>query len=99
MNKKSLYIVCKTLDQPIRVFGLPLDEFIFMIISSSFLFISGKQVLGVVIAILSVVLIKILKKGQGSGWLLNVCYWYLPEIFLKPFLRFTPASHKREWIG
>ncbi|OGT34146.1 MAG: type IV conjugative transfer system protein TraL [Gammaproteobacteria bacterium RIFCSPHIGHO2_02_FULL_39_13] len=99
MDKRSLYIVCKTLDQPVRVIGLPLDEFILMAAISGIFFMLGKPVLAAFLGLMTIIALRIMKKGQGSGWLLNVCYWYLPEIFLKAFLRFTPASHKREWIS
>lgn len=99
MTKKSLYVVCKTLDQPTRIIGLPLDEFIMTAILSGIFVFMGKLILSIAIMILTIVLIRLMKKGQGAGWLLNVFYWYLPQNLTKAFIRFTPASQYREWIS
>lgn len=99
MTKRSLYVVCKTLDQPTRIVGLPVDEFIIAEILMGIFIFMGKLILSMGIAILTVVLIRVMKRGHGAGWLLNVFYWYLPQSLTKAFIRFTPASHYREWIS
>ena len=99
MTKKSLYIVCKTLDQPVRIVGLPLDEFIITIVLSGIFFMLGKLILSMVVALLCIILLRLIKRGQGSGWLLNILYWYMPNVIIKTILRFTPASNHREWIS
>ena len=99
MTKRSLYVVCKTLDQPMRIIGLPLDEFVITAILSGIFIFLGKLILSMGLAILTVVLMRAMKKGQGASWLLNVFYWYLPQSFTKAFIRFTPGSHHREWIS
>ena len=99
MTKRSLYVVCKTLDQPTRIIGLPLDEFIITAILCGIFVFMGKLILSMAIAILTVVLMRLMKKGQGAGWLLNVFYWYFPQHLTKAFIRFTPASHHREWVS
>ena len=99
MTKRSLYVVCKTLDQPTRIVGLPVDEFIIAEILMGIFIFMGKLILSMGIAIPTVVLIRVMKKGHGAGWLLNVLYWYLPQNLTKVFVRFTPASHQREWIS
>lgn len=99
MDKRSLYIVCKTLDQPARIIGLPMDEFILMAIVSSVFFILGKPILAMILGLLTIISIRVMKRGQGSGWLINIIYWYMPDFMLKAFIRFTPPSHKREWIS
>lgn len=99
MTKRSLYVVCKTLDQPTRIVGLPVDEFIITAILMGIFIFMGKLILSMGIAILTVVLIRVMKRGNGAGWLLNVFYWYLPQSLTKAFVRFTPASHHREWIS
>lgn len=99
MTKRSLYVVCKTLDQPTRIIGLPLDEFVITAILSGIFVFMGKLILSMAIAILTVVLMRLMKKGQGAGWLLNVLYWYFPRHLTKAFIRFTPASHHREWVS
>src|SRR3989338_9717680 len=99
MTKRSLYVVCKTLDQPICIIGLPLDEFLITTVIAGFFFIIGKLILSMVIGLLTVILLRIMKRGQGSGWLINVFYWYLPQKLSKAFIRYTPASKNREWIS
>jgi conjugal transfer pilus assembly protein TraL len=99
MNKRSLYLVCKTLDQPVRLIGLPLDEFIPTVILGGLFFSLGKVITALVLMVLVVIAMRVMKKGQGSGWLLNLSYWYLPTWITQSFLRFVPASKHREWIS
>lgn len=99
MDKKSLYIVCKTLDQPARIIGLPIDEFILSATTTLVFLLLGKTILCWALGLAVLIFMKVMKRGQGSGWLINVCYWYLPAFILKMFLRFTPPSHQREWVS
>lgn len=39
-----------------------------------------------------------LKKGQGSWWLLNLLYWYLPTVLFRVQFRRTPDSGNRHWM-
>lgn len=98
-SKRSLYLVPKTLDTQIRVLGLPLDEFVPAVFLIGFFFLVGKVVLSIVMPILAVVLIRFLKQGQGSSWIINVCYWHLPKYIMSCALRKTPASENREYIA
>ncbi|MBD4517503.1 type IV conjugative transfer system protein TraL, partial [Xanthomonas citri pv. citri] len=42
-------------------------------------------------------LVRYLKKGQGSYWLLNFCYWHLPSLLFKVTFRQIPDSSFRHW--
>jgi len=98
-NKRGLYLVPKTLDAQIRILGLPLDEFVPSIILAGFFFLLGKVLLSLVIPVVTVVLIKMMKQGQGSAWLINVCHWYLPKSIMHYWVRKTPPSQNREYIA
>lgn len=98
-NKRGLYLVPKTLDAQARVLGLPLDEFIPSIFFAVFFFLLGKVVLSIAIPVITVVLIKMMKQGQGSAWLINLCHWYLPKVVMTHLLRKTPPSQNREYIA
>jgi conjugal transfer pilus assembly protein TraL len=97
--KRSLYVVPKTLDAPTRILGLPLDEFLPAMLFLVYFFLSGKTVLFILTPILTVVVIRMIKQGQGSAWLINLCHWYLPKCLMQSFLRKTPASENREYIA
>ncbi len=98
-NKRSLYIVPKTLDAQTRILALPLDEFIPTISLAVLFFVVGKVVLAIVIPALAVIVIKTIKQGQGSSWLINLCHWYLPKSVVQNVLRRTPPSQDREYIA
>jgi conjugal transfer pilus assembly protein TraL len=98
-SKKELFLVPKTLDNQVRVLGLPLDEFIPAAISAAVFFVLGKVLLSIVLPVAIVIVVKILKQGQGSSWLINLCYWYLPKIMINAILRHTPASENRTYIA
>jgi len=99
MSKRSLYVVCKTLDQPLRLIGLTLDEFIPAAILFSVFFGLGKVLTSLVVSFLSVIIIRVMKKGQGSSWILNWCYWTLPLVMTRLIFQHTPGSHQREWVS
>jgi len=80
-----------------RYFGLPLDEL---------LIIAPLVILGVlnnmaieltVVAALLWITVRYLKKGQGSYWLLNFCYWHLPSFLFRVTFRQIPDSSFRHW--
>ncbi|WOZ79933.1 type IV conjugative transfer system protein TraL [Kosakonia sacchari] len=91
------YYFPETLNQQQRWLGLPPDEFIV---------VAPLTVLGVVVnmsvqmGIISALLwwlIRYLKKGQGSYWLLNFCYWHLPTFVFHVAFRQLPDSGFRHW--
>ncbi len=98
-NKRALYLVPKTLDAPARVLGLPLDEFIPALIFAIFFFLIGKPIGSIAISAVTVILVKVMKKGQGSSWLINLCHWYLPKRVMVQLLRKTPPAQHREYIA
>lgn len=98
-TKRGLYFVPKTLDAPTRILALPLDEFVPAALIGIFFLIIGKLIWSILLPAVVVVLIKTLKRGQGSSWLLNVCYWYFPSAVMQSILRHSPPSHQREYIG
>jgi conjugal transfer pilus assembly protein TraL len=98
MNREGdKYYFPETLNQQERYFGLPLDEIII---------VAPLVILGVlnnmstelsIIAGLLWALIRYMKKGQGSYWLLNFCYWHLPSQLFKISFRQIPDSSFRHW--
>jgi conjugal transfer pilus assembly protein TraL len=94
----SQYRFPATLNQQKRIFGLPPEE-AFVLISFG--------VLGFYIDLFIVMLcaggaawlfIRHLKKGQGSWWLLNLLYWYLPTVLFRVQFRRLPDSANRHWM-
>ena len=95
--EEDKYYFPETLNQQDRYFGLPLDEL---------LIVAPLVILGVlnnmstelsIIAGLLWALVRYLKKGQGSFWLLNYCYWHLPSLLFKISFRQIPDSSFRHW--
>lgn len=96
-GKKIRYIFPSTLSNEKRWFGLPTDEFciylpliLATIFSSPFIYFP-------ILAVLFF-LIRKLKKGKGSSYLLNLMYWFLPKIVMDFFIRALPASYLRFWV-
>ena len=98
-SKRSLYVVPKTLDAPTRLVGLPLDEFIPAIALAGFFFVMGRLLLALAVPAVLVVFLKLIKRGQGRSWLLNIGYWYLPKRVMQILLRQTPPSYQRDYIA
>lgn len=98
-SKRTLYLVPKTLDEPIRILGLPADESIFGLFFAGFFFFLGKMFLMFLIPVAIILMMRMLKKGQSSSWILNVSHWYFPKVLMQFLLRKTPASENREYIA
>ncbi len=91
------YLFPETLNEQNRYFGLPLDELIVVApLNVVGILYNMSITLGVVSAILWL-LVRYLKKGQGSYWMLNFCYWHLPSFIFKATFRQIPDSGFRHW--
>ena len=99
MGNRSLYVVPKTLDAQTRIFGLPIDEFVVGGLISLSLFLNDCTILGMVIPALAVCLMRMVKKGQSSAWIINLCYWYFPSTIMRYVLMKTPESVTREYLS
>jgi conjugal transfer pilus assembly protein TraL len=98
-NKRGLYLVPKTLDAQVRLLGLPLDEFVPAVFLAGLFFLLGKVLLSIALPVLAIVLMKTMKQGQGSSWLINLCHWHLPQNVMMGLVRKTPPSQNREYIS
>ncbi|EOC1314876.1 type IV conjugative transfer system protein TraL [Cronobacter turicensis] len=96
-REEDKYYFPETLNQQARFIGLPLDELII---------VAPLVILGVIYnmsTVLSIIagllwwLVRYLKKGQGSYWLLNFCYWHLPSLIFRITFRQIPDSSFRHW--
>lgn len=96
--KSELYRVPKSLDLRVRIIGLPIDEFIPAVALAIFFFAAGSIITGFLSAIITIVVIRVLKRGQGGSWLMNVGYWYLPKWVFSFLFRKTPHSQYRQYI-
>lgn len=98
MNREEdKYHFPETLNQQERYLGLPIDE---LIVTAPLILLGVLNNMSVelgVIAGLLWFLVRYLKKGQGSYWLLNFCYWNLPSLLFKVTFRQIPDSSFRHW--
>ncbi len=88
----------QTMNQQTRILGLPVDEFLIvapLVGAGIWLSRTGSFC---TLAVILWFLIRHLKRGQGSYWLLNAAYWYLPTCVFMGFLKCTPDSWKRRWM-
>jgi len=91
------YYFPETLNQQDRYLGLPLDELIIVAPLILLGVLNDMSTELTIIAGLLWALVRYLKKGQGSYWLLNFCYWYLPTLLFKIAFRQIPDSSFRHW--
>ena len=95
-----LYKIPKSLDDPMRVVGLPIDEVVVVALAGIPLMLSGKMLTALIIAGMTWGVYKyLLKKGQPASFLLNAMYWHLPSSASKLLLLFTPGSSIRLFIA
>ncbi|MGX5056247.1 type IV conjugative transfer system protein TraL [Enterobacter asburiae] len=92
------FLFPKTLGEQMRVFGMPLDEFI-PSVPPFLIAIWEKHALGgLIYGALAWLFVHWLKRGKGSMWLYNLLYWYLPTELFRVVYRKIPGSCFRQWI-
>ncbi|WP_174263246.1 type IV conjugative transfer system protein TraL [Cronobacter sakazakii] len=97
VGEEDKYYFPETLNQQTRFFGLPIDEIIVIApLTILGVMYNMSTALGIVSGLLWW-LIRYLKKGQGSYWLLNFCYWHLPSLIFRVTFRRIPDSSFRHW--
>ncbi|EOW6430039.1 type IV conjugative transfer system protein TraL [Cronobacter sakazakii] len=96
-GEEDKYYFPETLNQQTRFFGLPIDEIIVIApLTILGVMYNMSTALGIVSGLLWW-LVRYLKKGQGSYWLLNFCYWHLPSLIFRVSFRQIPDSSFRHW--
>ena len=96
-GEEDKYYFPETLNQQERYFGLPLDE---LLITAPLVILGVLNNMAIeltVVAALLWITVRYLKKGQGSYWLLNFCYWHLPSFLFSVTFRQIPDSSFRHW--
>ena len=96
-GEEDKYYFPETLNQQDRYFGLPLDEIIIVAPLAILGILNNMSIELSIIAGLLWFIVRYLKKGQGSFWLLNFCYWYLPTFIFRVTFRSIPDSGFRHW--
>ena len=91
------YIFAETLNLQERWLGLPKDEFAIVASSVGIGLYCNMIFLMLIVAAVLWYLMRILKKGQGSYWMLNFCYWYLPTFIFRISFKSIPDSSYRHW--
>lgn len=87
-----------TLSEQQRWFGLPIDEAILYIPLGLLAVFSSPFVFGLTL-LLVFALIRKLKHGKGSSYLLSLLYWFLPQTASALFIWALPPSYKRYWVS
>lgn len=87
-----------TLSNQQRWFGLPLDELIVYLPIAVLAVFSSVLIFGLTLVFVFA-LIRKLKQGKGSSYLLSLLYWFLPHSISSLFLWALPPSYKRYWVS
>jgi conjugal transfer pilus assembly protein TraL len=90
------YYIPQHIDQPIRVYLLTIDELVLLVAPIIAGFIFNQMLLGFCLSLAFVFGIKKVKGEQGHYYLVNLMYWYLPDLVK---FKVTPPSHIREYLG
>ncbi|AOE42642.1 conjugal transfer pilus assembly protein TraL [Pantoea sp. AN62] len=99
MDRESLqYQFPETLNQQKRLAGLPTEEAVLIIACGVIGFFCDMFIVMLIVAGALWLLVRHLKKGQGTWWLMNLLYWYLPTALLRLQFRRVPDSGNRHWM-
>ncbi|OAD97897.1 type IV conjugative transfer system protein TraL [Pantoea sp. OXWO6B1] len=97
-RESSKYRFPETLNQQKRWLGLPPEEAFILLGCGLLGFYIDMFIVMLVVGAVLWLLIRHLKKGQGSWWLLNLLYWYLPTMLFRVQFRRVPDSANRHWM-
>ena len=97
MSDERKYYICHLIDQQMRIVGLPVDEAVPIAVIMGLGFLFGQLVFALLAAIGFWALIRHLKKGQGSSFLFNALYWFLPGDIMSAVFKKLPSSSIRYW--
>jgi len=99
MNGESLqYKFPETLNQQKRLGGLPTEEAVLILACAGIGLLCDLFIVMLIVAGALWLLVRHLKKGQGTWWLMNLLYWYLPTALLRLQFRRVPDSGNRHWM-
>lgn len=99
MDRDALkYQFPATLNQQKRFLGLPPEEAVVLLSFGVIGFYIDMLIVMLCAGAVAWLLLRHLKKGQGSWWLLNLLYWYLPTVLLRVQFRRVPDSANRHWM-
>lgn len=92
------YIFPQTLTEQKRLIGIPLDEALVGLVPACAGIYAGQNVPGLIVGFLLWFALSHFKKGRGSAWLFNMCYWYLPGYCFRGLYKVLPESGWRLWL-
>lgn len=99
MDGESLkYQFPETLNQQKRLGGLPTEEAVLFLACAGIGLLCDMFIVMLIVAGTLWLLVRHLKKGQGTWWLMNLLYWYLPTALLRLQFRRVPDSGNRHWM-
>jgi conjugal transfer pilus assembly protein TraL len=99
MDRDALqYQFPETLNQQKRIIGLPTEEAVVITACAGVGLLCDLFIVMLFVAAVLWLLIRYLKKGQGTWWLLNLLYWYLPTKLFRLQFRRVPDSGNRHWM-
>ncbi|HDX1172885.1 TPA: type IV conjugative transfer system protein TraL [Pasteurella multocida] len=97
-SQRNKYLFPSTLSNQMRWFGLPVDEAIIYIPVGLLAVFSSMYIFAPTLLILFI-LIRKMKRGKGSSYILCLMYWFLPHSVSNAFLYSLPPSYRRYWIN
>ncbi|UCQ29557.1 type IV conjugative transfer system protein TraL (plasmid) [Edwardsiella tarda] len=95
---EARYIFPQTLTEQKRLIGIPLDEAVVGLIPALAGIYYNQGVAGLISGALLWFALTHFKKGKGSSWLYNMCYWHLPGFCFKGMYKVLPDSAWRLWL-
>lgn len=87
----------ETVNETRRIVGVAWDECIIISLPILIGIMFKCSLVMIVVAVLSWLLVRKLKAGKGTQYMVDAIYWHLP--FIHHFFKKIPASGLRHWIN
>jgi len=95
--RSDRYQVPRHLDDPELIGIWTLDEFLAMLIPFTWGILAGFIFTGIMLSIVGWWVLRKVKAGRSTSWIIHAGYWYLPARFTG--LKLTPPSYCRLLAG
>ncbi|MDE7590840.1 type IV conjugative transfer system protein TraL [Enterobacter bugandensis] len=97
-TRAARFIFPQTLNERSGPVGLPTDETLAVFCPMAWGFYAGQYLTGLIMSVILWTGLKHFKKGKGSTWLFNLCYWSFPSMLFKGRYKVIPDSSYRLWL-
>jgi conjugal transfer pilus assembly protein TraL len=99
IDQDSFYSVSRFLNEPRRILGCTMDEFLPAFLVGFMGFVGGFSFYALLFVMVWVLSLKALKSRYGMNIVMITIYWYCPREISQSIFKETPPSDYKFWLS